>query len=255
MKNLFILLFLTINISVYGQNVRVAAAADLRYALDEIINEFVRTQPKAKIDAVYGSSGNAYNQILNGAPYDIYFSADVAYPQKLSEQGYTLTAPRLYGIGRIVLWSSSLDVTRGLSVLTEKQNIKIAIANPAHAPYGDRTVEALKHYKLYDKLKSQFIYGENVSQASQFCLSGNADAGFLALSIVLSPSVSNKGKWYIIDSASHKPLEQAYVVLRHAKGNKEAFAFAEFVNSAKSKGILEKYGFSLPKSNDQQAGR
>lgn len=124
----------------------------------------------ANIEVIYGSSGNAFTQISNGAPFDLYFSADIIYPLKLKEAGLTLTDPKLYAIGRMVLWSASLDVSNGLSVLADKSNIKIATANPEHAPYGQRALEVLKFFRLYEKVEKQLIFGENISQAAQFCL-------------------------------------------------------------------------------------
>lgn len=246
-KRILYLIAFLISMSAQAQTVKIAAAADLRYALDEVVKEYKKNNSGANIEVIYGSSGNAFTQILNGAPFDIYFSADIMYPQKLKEVGLTLIEPKLYAIGRIVLWSASLDVSKSLSVLADKPNIKIAIANPEHAPYGQRSVEALKYYKLYEKVEQQLIFGENISQAAQFCLSGNAEAGLIALSLVLSPSMSNQGKYFLIDEKSHRPLEQAYVILTHAKENKLAFDFAKFVTSQSAKVIFEKYGFTLPK--------
>lgn len=245
MKVLTILL-LALSISLQAQKVKIAAAADLRYAMDEIVKAYKKSKPKADIETIFGSSGNAYTQISNGAPFDIYFSADIMYPRKLKEAGLAITEPKLYAIGRIVLWSSTLDVSKGLIVLTQKPNIKIATANPEHAPYGERSVEALKYYKYYNKVEKQLIFGENIAQAAQFCLTGNADAGLLALSIVLSPSMSSQGKYFLIDDKSHKPLEQAYVILKQAEGNTEAFAFTRFIATKPARDIFEKYGFILP---------
>jgi molybdate transport system substrate-binding protein len=247
MKNLIIILVLFISVSVQAQTVKIAAAADLRYAMDEVVKEFKKGNSGADIEVIYGSSGNAFTQISNGAPFDMYFSADIMYPQKLKEAGLTLNEPKLYAIGRIVLWSEILDVSKGLSILAEKPKIKIATANPEHAPYGLRSVEALKFYKLYEKVEKQLIFGENISQAAQFCLTGNADAGLIALSLVLSPSMSGQGKYFLIDEKSHRPLEQAYVILNHAKENNTVFAFAEFISGTAARNIFEKYGFTLPK--------
>lgn len=246
MKRIFTLIALVAVLSAQAQTVKIAAAADLRYAMDEVVKEFKKNNSGANIEVIYGSSGNAFTQISNGAPFDLYFSADITYPKKLKEAGLTLSDPKLYAIGRIVLWSASLDVSKGVSVLAGKPNIKIAIANPEHAPYGQRSVEALKFYKLYEKVEIQLIFGDNISQAAQFCLSGNADAGLIALSLVLSPSMSNLGKYFLIDEKAHRPLEQAYVILNHAKGNKHAFAFAEFISRPAARLIFEKYGFTLP---------
>ncbi|MDP3914436.1 MAG: molybdate ABC transporter substrate-binding protein [Bacteroidota bacterium] len=247
MKQILTIIAFWIAMSAQAQTVKIAAAADLRYAMDGIVKDFKKTNSGATIEVIYGSSGNAFTQISNGAPFDLYFSADIMYPQKLKEAGLTLTYPKLYAIGRIVLWSASLDVSKGLSAIVDKPNIKIATANPEHAPYGQRSVEALKFYRLYGKVEKQLIYGENISQAAQFCLSGNAEAGLIALSLVLSPSMSNQGKYFLIDENSHRPLEQAYVILNHAKENKLAFAFAEFISSPPARLLFEKYGFTLPK--------
>lgn len=245
-KKIFFLLTLSLTITVQAQTVTIAAASDLRSAMDEIIQAYKKQTSDASIEAIYGSSGNIYNQITNGAPYDLFFSADIAYTEKLKSAALTLTDPQVYGFGRIVLWSASLDVSKGLKCLTEKQNIKIATGNPNHAPYGKRAVESLKYYQLYEKVKKQIIFGENISQAAQFCLSGNADAGLLALSLVLSPPMINRGKYFLIDEHSHHPLEQAFVILKHAKENKQAFAFANFLTSQTARSIFEKYGFTLP---------
>ncbi|MBW8330438.1 MAG: molybdate ABC transporter substrate-binding protein [Prolixibacteraceae bacterium] len=247
MKQILTIIAFWIAMSAQAQTVKVAAAADLRYAMDEVVKEFKKTNSGANIEVIYGSSGNAFTQISNGAPFDLYFSADIVYPKKLKEAGLTLTEPKLYAIGRIVLWSASLDVSKGLSVLAEKPKIKIATANPEHAPYGQRSVEVLKFYRLYEKVEKQLIYGENISQAAQFCLSGNAEAGLIALSLVLSPSMSNQGKYFLIDEKSHRPLEQAYVILNHAKQNRVAFEFSEFISGPAARLIFEKYGFTLPK--------
>jgi len=247
MKRIIYLIAFLISMTAQAQIVKIAAAADLRYALDEVVKAYKKNNSGATIEVIYGSSGNAFTQISNGAPYDIFFSADIIYPQKLKESGLTLTDPKLYAIGRIVLWSATLDVSKGLSVLAEKPNIKIAVANPEHAPYGQRSVEALKFYKLYEKVEKQLIYGENISQAAQFCLTGNADAGLIALSLVQTPSMKNHGKYFLIDSKAHRPIEQGYSILKHAKGNKQAFSFAEFISSIESMSIFEKYGFTLPK--------
>jgi molybdate transport system substrate-binding protein len=247
MKQILTIIVFWIAMSSQAQTVKIAAAADLRYAMDEVVKEFKKNNSGANIEVIYGSSGNAFTQISNGAPFDVYFSADIVYPQKLKEAGLTLTDPKLYAIGRIVLWSASLDVSKGLSVLAEKPNIKIATANPEHAPYGQRSVEALKFYRLYEKVEKQLIFGENISQAAQFCLSGNAEAGLIALSLVLSPTMSNQGKYFLIDEKSHRPLEQASVILNHAKGNSQAFSFAEFISCSAARLIFEKYGFTLPK--------
>lgn len=229
-----------------AQTLSIAGAADLRYALDEVIKAYKQTHPKAAIVVNYGSSGTAFQQILNGAPYDIFFSADIRYPQKLEEQGLTVTAPKLYAIGYIVVWSNQVDVSEGLNALLNPKVSKIAIANPAHAPYGKRAVESMRHYKIYDKVQPKLIFGDNVSQAAQFVQTGNAEIGILALSLACSPAMRDKGKYTLIDHTSHSPLEQAYVILKRAKNNQEAYSFTEFVASPAARAIFKAYGFRLP---------
>jgi molybdate transport system substrate-binding protein len=247
MKKFILFLFVTLSLGVKAQTVKIVAAADLRQAMSELADLYQSQNPGLKLEVSYGSSGNAYTQIMNGADFDLFFSADIQYPKKLNEAGLTLSEPKLYGIGRLVLWSSGLDVSKGLSVLAAEKNLKIAVANPEHAPYGQRAIESLKYYSVYESIKEELIYGENISQAAQFCLSGNADAGILALSLALSPSMKDKGKYFLIDQKSHQPLEQAYVILNSAKGKKESFAFAEFIETKAAKAIFEKNGFILPK--------
>ena len=247
-SNRLIIIFVGLAFVCFGANaqtVKVAAAADLRYAMAEIAKQFMKTHPGTNIETVFGSSGNAFTQISNGAPFDIYFSADLMYPQKLEKAGLTITDPRLYAIGRLVIWSSSIDVSNGIEVL-KTPGIRIAAANPDHAPYGQRAIEVLKYYKLYDQVKKQLSFGENISQAAQFCLTGNTEAGLLALSLVLSPRMSEKGKYYLIPDTAHPPLEQAYVLLKKAEGNKAAFDFYNFVATNPAREIFEKYGFTLP---------
>lgn len=247
MKTLMTLLCLAITVCTYAQKVRIAAAADLRYAMDDLVATYKKSNPGADLEVIYGSSGNAFTQILNGgAPYDMYFSADITYPQKLYEAGLTPNQPVLYAIGRMVLWSSSLDVSKGISVLVENPRARIAIANPSHAPYGKRALETLHHYAIFSKTQARLIYGENISQAAQFCLTGNAQIGILALSLVLAPNMEKHGSYYLIDDTTHKPLRQGFVILNRAKDNTLAHAFAKYMSTPEAIRIFESYGFELP---------
>lgn len=244
--------------SVSGQKVRIAAAADLRYAMDDLVAAYKRSHSNIELEVIYGSSGNAFTQIITGgAPYDMYFSADITYPQKLHAAGLTLNPPVLYAIGRMVLWSGSIDVSKGLSVLTENPRARVAIANPSHAPYGKRALETLHHYGIFDKTQAQLIYGENISQAAQFCLTGNAQMGILALSLVLTPNMQKHGTYFLIDDAAHLPLRQGFVILNRAKDNALAHAFAKYISSPEAITIFEKYGFVLPdkeQENERHSG-
>src|SRR4051794_33726074 len=199
----------------------------------------------------FGASGALTQQIQNGAPFDLFFSADMDYPRQLISQGQADSAGLYeYSLGTLVLWvpaSSSLDVERkGLSVLLDPSIKKIAIANPQHAPYGRAAVEALKHAGLYDRLADRFVLGENVSQAAQFAESGNAQAGFVALAHAASPTMRGKGKYWQVPAEYYPPLAQGVVVLAHSSHKKEAAEFLNYVNSNEAEEMLRKYGFTLP---------
>jgi len=229
------------------QEILVAAAADLKFAMDSLVKIFSAGSGDVTVKLVYGSSGNFFEQISNDAPFDLFFSADLEYPQKLEQQHKTLSAINTYGTGQIVLWSNKLDpATEGMNTLLLPSVTRIAVANPAHAPYGRRAEESLKYYKLYDKVREKLVTGENISQTAQFASTGAADVGIIALSLALSPQLQKEGKYWLVPEASHQPLKQGYVLLQHAKGNEGAKKFATFIASAKAQAILTYFGFSQP---------
>jgi molybdate transport system substrate-binding protein len=232
-----------------AQEVSVAAAADLKFAMNDLVAAYEK-QSGNKINVTYGSSGNFFTQLQNGAPFDVFFSADVDYARKLDAAGLaepaTLTT---YAIGRIVLWAPSdspLDLAPGWKVLLDDRVKKIAIANPAHAPYGRAAVAAMQKAGVYDQAKPKFVFGENISQTAQFVQSGNAQIGVVALSLALS-STMKSGKRWEISADTYPPIEQAAVVMKTAKNKDAARAFLAFVNSAPARVILANYGFSFPK--------
>ena len=245
-KKLLLLLLVAGLVKINAQSITIAAAADLRNALDDITKLYKEKHPDVKVDVIYGSSGNLYQQMTNQAPYDFFFSADVSFPNKLEEQKLTAGKPTIYAVGHLVLWSATKDVSKGLDLLKSDDIKKISIANPEIAPYGKRAVESLKYYKLYDIIKDKIVKGDNVSQAAQFVLTGNAEAGIIALSLALSPQMSSKGKYYLIDEKSYSKMEQAYVVLKKSEKKKELLDFVKFLETKKVKDILSKYGFKLP---------
>jgi molybdate transport system substrate-binding protein len=224
------------------QEVGVAAAADLRFAMDSVIRIFMKDNPGIVIKATYGSSGNFFAQITNGAPFDLFFSADMDYPQKLADQNLTLSPVKQYAIGQIALWSKQIDpAERKMNILLNTAITKIAIANPDHAPYGKRAEESLRYYNLYDKIKDKLVFGENISQTAQYVSSGAADIGILALSLASSPEMK-EGKYWVIPAESHQPLNQGYALLQHAKENDGAQKFADFIGTATAIAILKYFG-------------
>ena len=228
--------------------VLIAAAADLRFAMDSLVAIFSRENPDIIVKPTYGSSGNFFQQIKNGAPFDLFFSADVDYPRQLEQQKMTISVVHVYGTGQLVLWSKTLDPARDqMNILLDKSVNKIAIANPDHAPYGKRAEETLRYYNLYDKVKDKLIFGENIAQTAQYAQSGAADVGMIALSLALSPAMRQAGgKYWLIPPTAHQPLLQGFVLLPHSKGNPGAEKFAQFCSSATATAILRGFGFGEP---------
>ena len=242
-------LLLSAVLSISAQDVRIAAAADLKPAMGELSEKFEK-QTRTQVSVTYGSSGNFFSQMQNGAPFDLFFSADIAYPKKLQAAG--LAEPGTlyeYAVGRIVIWmpaTAKVDLTKqGWNALLAASVQKIAIANPEHAPYGRAAVAALQKAGVYESVKAKLVYGENISQAAQFVQSGNAQAGIVAMSLALSPAMRN-GKRWDIPADMHLPLEQGAIVLKGAKNKDAALAFLEFVKSAAGRAILSNYGFEFP---------
>ncbi|GAA4499960.1 molybdate ABC transporter substrate-binding protein [Hymenobacter ginsengisoli] len=226
--------------------ITIAAAADLKYVLDSLVTIFNRQHPAGRATVVYGSSGKFYEQLSHGAPFDLFFSADSDYPRRLQQAGLTAGAPQPYALGRLVLWSKKLNPsTQGMSTLLAPQVTHVAIANPAHAPYGRKAEEVLRTYKLYDQVKPKLIFGENIGQTAQYAATGAADVGLLAYSLALSPELRRAGQFYLVPATAHTPLQQSFVVLKRAQGNTTAAAFAAFMASPVARQALKKYGFGL----------
>lgn len=231
----------------HAQHISIAAAADLKPCLDDIAGAFEKEHAGSTVAVTYGSSGNFATQIREGAPFDLYFSADIEYPRQLHNEGLAASEPALYAIGRIVLWSATLDASRlTLADLAGPDVGKVAMGNPEHAPYGKRAEEALRASGLWDKVQGKLVLGENIAQTAQFVQSGNAQVGIIALSLALRPELSSRGRYYLIPAALHQPLEQAFVMTKHGVDNPLAKAFAAFIAAPQSRAIMAKYGFALP---------
>lgn len=242
-KSIIILAAFALSISLSAQTVKVAAAANLRNVLDEIKAEYLKTYPKDQVDITYGSSGKLTQQILNGASFDFFMAADKEFPAKLKQQGAAIGPVRIYAIGKLVMWSSTVDVTKGVGALSTPAVKKIAIANPESAPYGERSVEFLKKNGVYSNLKSKIVIAENISQAAQFAFTGNAEIGFTALSLVLAPEMKNAGKYYEIPANEYTPIEQGCVLIKKMQYNPKTSKFVKFVLDPKWKAIWEKWGY------------
>jgi molybdate transport system substrate-binding protein len=228
----------------------IAAAADLRFALDDLVKEFEGKYPPTKINVTYGSSGNFFAQFQNGAPFDLFFSADIAYPQKLAEKGLAVDDVFLYAIGCIVVWVPNdspvaLDQL-GIKALLEPSIRKIAVANPEHAPYGRAAVAALKALNVYDQVASKLVYGENIGQTAQFVRSGAADVGIVALSLAVAPQMRDAGRFWQVPLDAYPRMEQGGIILKATKNLEAARAFRDFVLGDHGREVLKGYGFRLP---------
>jgi molybdate transport system substrate-binding protein len=230
-----------------AQNVlTVAAAADLGDPLNEIAARFEQ-KTGTRLNIVVGSSGQLCTQIENGAPFDVFMSADMDYPRKLVAEGKgdgsTLF---LYGTGRLVLVAradSGIELHNIAAALTDPSVHKIAIANPQHAPYGRAAVEVLKSLGIYDKISQKLVIGENVSQAAQFVETGNSQLGLVAMARVMAPGERGKMKYAEVPSGAYTPIKQAAVLLNRAKANPAARAFLEYLKTPAAMAVLRKYGF------------
>lgn len=244
---IFVCLFAAGQTAHAEEKLTIAAAADLKFALDEIVVLFKSTHPAAQIETIYGSSGNFSTQIRQGAPYDLYFSADIAYPRALKAEGFAASEVQAYAVGRIVLWSPSRDARKlTLAALADPSILKIAIANPQHAPYGKRAEEALKAAGVWEKVEPKLVYGENIAQTAQYVQSGNAQVGIIALSLALSPELARQGSYALISDKLHQPLEQGFIITRRAADNPLAREFAWFFAGKEARAIMTRYGFVLP---------
>ncbi|MBO9201865.1 MULTISPECIES: molybdate ABC transporter substrate-binding protein [Niastella] len=246
-KMLFFFISMSCSLQLLAQSkLTIAVAANMQYTIQELITEFNKAN-KTKIDVVLGASGKLTQQVLNGAPFDIFISADKEFPQKLADNHFTLEPPKVYAQGLLVLWSvkPNIQPAKDLKLLVSPAIKSIAIANPKTAPYGSAAEAILKKYNLYAIISSKLVTGESITQTSQFIATRNADIGFTAKAIVISGEMKGKGKWVELNSADYPPIEQAAALLKHAKEANEGAAkqFYNFLYSAKAKAIYNKFGY------------
>jgi molybdate transport system substrate-binding protein len=235
--------------------ITVAAAADLNFAFKEIVVDFEKKTGNT-VRLSLGSSGNFYAQLSNGAPFDLFFSADIGYPKKLEEAGLTEAGTLyMYAVGRIVVWvpkGSPIDVgSLGIKALQHPSVKKIAIANPKHAPYGRAAVAAMEHYQIYEAVKDKLVLGENISQTAQFVQTGGADIGIIALSLAVAPAMKESGTYWEVPLETYPRLEQGAVVLKAAKDVKAARAFLSYIRGPEGAAVFKRYGFFLPEQAAQ----
>jgi molybdate transport system substrate-binding protein len=232
-----------------AQTITIAAAANLKYALDDITKEFTK-ESGIDVKIITGASGKLTQQIMSGAPYDAFLSADVEYPTKLALGGFTTTPAQVYAYGSLVLWSDTgIDLSKGVAVVADPSVKKIAVANPKTAPYGIEAMNAMKYYKVADSATPKIITAESISQVGAYVTTKAVDLGFMAKSIVLSPEMKNVGKWIEVDPKTYNTIDQAMVGLKNGSPENQIAAkkFIRFMSSAKAQNILKANGYVLPK--------
>jgi molybdate transport system substrate-binding protein len=237
----------TLGCSTPNEKVVVATAANVQFVMKELQKVFEKDSG-IKLELVVSSSGKLTAQIKEGAPFDLFVSADTRYPQEIHSNGGSDDAPRVYARGALVLWMRDSTVTPQLATLSSSEIKKIAIANPRTAPYGTAAVQVLQKAGLYEQVKSKLVHGESIAQTTQYIATGAADVGFTALSVVLSPEMKNKGSWTLLDSTTYDPIDQAAVLLRHSETSpkkEKSRQFYDFLYSEKAKTIFRQHGYSV----------
>jgi len=247
-KKIIISIALCLNL-LYASSIKVAVAANVSYAIDELIYEFNKQYPNTKVLVTLGGSGKLTSQIKFGAPYEIFMSANMRYPQALYKEKIAITKPLVYAQGSLAILSSKqLDFSNLQQLLKSKKIRKIAIANPKTAPYGKATVEALKNLSLYKNIKKKVVYSESISQTVSHTVTA-CDIGFVATSSLYSPNMTRFKKginWIELDSKFYTPISQGIVILKNGKNNIEVKAFYNFIQSQKAKKIFKRFGYIIP---------
>ena len=228
-----------------AQELKIAVAANAQFVMEALRIPFQK-QTGVQITAIVSSSGKMTTQIQQGAPYDIFLSADTDYPEALFKAGLTVEKPYIYGYGSLVLWAPDLPRLKRLSQLTGESVRHIAIANPATAPYGEAAVSLLKQHKLWDALQPKVVYGESIAQVNQYIMSGAAEAGFTAKSVVLAPTT--KGHWIDVPPPGYAPIAQGVVILKRTQSLQAARQFIQFLRSSTGRRILQQYGYRFSAS-------
>jgi molybdate transport system substrate-binding protein len=222
----------------------IAAAADLQFALADAARQFHLRHPQTDVQIDYGSSGNFYAQIRNGAPFDLFLSADVQYPRNLAREGLARADSLfVYAAGRLAVWVPASSPLDPATALRDPAVRRIAIANPRHAPYGRAAEAALRHMGLYESVEKKLVLGENISQTLQFVQSGAADVGIVALSLAVAPTVRGQGRYWEVPVESYPKMEQGGVILKESAAARE---FRDWLLAPAGRSLLKQYGFFLP---------
>ncbi|QYF95360.1 molybdate ABC transporter substrate-binding protein [Massilia sp. PAMC28688] len=249
MKTLLLTMLGVLALPARAEPLVVAAASDLTYSIGELADAFRKQAPGVELKTSLGSSGNFFAQIKNGAPFHVFLSADMMYPQRLAAEGAadgaTLTT---YAIGRLALWTLDprFDLRQGMAVFRDARLARVAIANPQVAPYGMAARAALQHHGVWDAVSGKLVLGENIAQTAQFVQTGNAQVGVVSYATVLAPRLKGVGSYYLVPQAGLAPIEQGAILTARGKGHPAAARFMQFLHSPTARAILQRHGFGLP---------
>ncbi|MBN2722287.1 MAG: molybdate ABC transporter substrate-binding protein [Campylobacterales bacterium] len=233
----------------WAQTITVAVAANMKYAANDIAKAFTK-ESGIGVKIITGASGKLTQQIMSGAPFDAFLSADVEYPAKLAKAGYTTTPAQVYAYGTLILWSNTgVDLSKGVAIVADPSVKKIAVANPRTAPYGIEAMNTMNYYKVAAKAQPKIVVAESISQVGSYVVTKAVDAGFIAKSIVLTPEMKNVGKWIEIDPKTYNTIDQAMVGLKNGTPANQIAAkkFLRFMSSPQAVAILKANGYELPK--------
>lgn len=245
MKKVFLILAFIAN-GLFAGEINIAVAANVSYAMDELKAEFAKSNPQTKVQVTLGSSGKLTAQIKNGAPYGIFMSADMKFPQALYDDKIATTKPVMYAQGALAYLSvNTQDYSKGMKLLEDTKIDKIAIANPKTAPYGTAAIEAMQKSGVYENVKNKFVFAESISQTVSYAVTAT-QIGLIAKSSLYSPQMSQYKEnvhWADVDVSLYAPIDQGVVLLKYGTDNKEYRAFYDFILSEKAKEIFKRYGY------------
>lgn len=221
--------------------ITIAVAANMQFAMHDLVAEFNK-QSDLEVEIILGSSGKLAMQIKEGAPYDMFISADMIYPAELYKLGFAMNKPKVYAYGKLVIWSMYDNIQPSINFLSDSAIEHIAIANPQTAPYGVATIEVLKHYGLLEKVQDKLVYGESISQTNHYIINQTVPVGFTSKAVVLSPEMVGKGRWVDVEDSIYTPIAQGVVLLKRENKAEEFYGFL-FSNQAQD--ILKKFGYAV----------
>jgi len=245
----FLLILLTVNFNLSAQKLRIAVAANAHGLIKKLQTDF-KKRTGIETEVIIGASGKLTAQIMNGAPYEVFLSADTEFPDRLFNDGFGLAKPKIYALGSLIVCGHAIaDFKNWQALLSSGQVKKVAIANPKTAPYGKAAEESLKFYKLETKIKSKLVYGESIAQVNTYIQTGVVDWGFTTESFLYEKSDKTKLKWARVDEKSYGKIEQAVILLSYAKksGNSNAQKFYDYLSSSSARKIIASNGYHLPK--------